>query len=259
MTLFERMTDSQLHDYIMETLNKALNVVGTNSQRISEMNRLNSQADRCKKYLEFRKQNRANIDEYVKQWEGQLDERRCKAILNLQTACTYNGQLIAALLEDHLTLGLDRVELKSLCEEYIQIDDSDFSNLLDNLVNENIIAINEDNNYYLRNICTKSLFPIKMLDSGRTVITVIRRGIVDIIANEGKPIPYYKLLELCLSYSWHSAKSKMFLEDSNKTTYWIENEFFELINMGIIKVEAEIMNEKLYFFKMLGEETVNEM
>ena len=51
----------------------------------------------------------------------------------------------------------------------------------------------------------------------------------------------------------------MFLEDSNKTTYWIENEFFELINMGIIKVEAEIMNEKLYFFKMLGEETVNEM
>ena len=61
MTLFERMTDSQLHDYIMETLNKALNVVGTNSQRISEMDRLNSQADRCKKYLEFRKQNRANI------------------------------------------------------------------------------------------------------------------------------------------------------------------------------------------------------
>ncbi len=259
MTLFERMTDSQLHDYIMETLNKALNVVGTNSQRISEMDRLNSQADRCKKYLEFRKQNRANIDEYVKQWKEQLEDRRSNAILNLPTACTYNGQLIAALLEDHLNGGLKGEELKSLCDEYIQINDSDFLDLLDKLGNENIIGVNEDNYYYLRNICTKSLFPLKMLDNGGTVSSVIRRGIVDIIANEGKPIPYYKLLELCLSYNWNSVKSKTFLADSNKTTYWIENEFDELIDMGIIKEQAEIMNEKLYFFKMLGEETVNEM
>ena len=89
-------------------------------------------------------------------WKNQLTERRKAAVLNLKTAVSPNGQLIAAILEDED--GKTEAEISAWCDELAAMEDSELADLLAALMNEGVLEM-RDNRYFLRCVCTETLFP----------------------------------------------------------------------------------------------------
>ena len=141
---FANKTDSELQRVVQ---NNALKAAASNS--VVEMETLVEESEYCSSLL----QARANAR---KEWRKTLPDRKRKAILNLKTAATPNGQLIAAILEDEGSLTVE--EICSWCEELHELGQDKVQKILDELVSEGVLKKN-GKAYYSYIIYTKHLFP----------------------------------------------------------------------------------------------------
>ena len=141
---FGDKSDDELRQIV---LNNAVKVLA--AKNVAELERFNKESDYCVSLV----QSRINARE---EWKQNFPERKQKAILNLKTAVTPNGQLIAAILEDEG--GLTTEEICGWCEELSAMEQSEVQAILDELVSEGVLRTT-DGKYYLYRICTETLLP----------------------------------------------------------------------------------------------------
>ncbi len=104
------------------------------------------------------KENRKLKEEKIKTI---FEDKIKKAYLNLKAAFTPNGQLVAAILEEENSLT--ESEIHNWCDELQEIDDNEFHELLQNLVDDGVIGKVEaddvvpEEKYQLLRMCLKSL------------------------------------------------------------------------------------------------------
>lgn len=115
----------------------------------AEVERLTEESEYCFSLIKSRVDAR-------EEWKQNFPERKQKAILNLKTAVTPNGQLVAAILEDEG--GLTTEEICGWCEELSVMEQSEVQAILDELVSEGVLRTT-DGKYYLYRICTETLLP----------------------------------------------------------------------------------------------------
>ena len=157
---YKNTDEKELREIIDSESRIVIGIPGNNATEVAEMAKHLGVVEACQDIIKERKETDSLSKEFItnlfEKWEKNLDERRQKAVLNLKTAVTPNAQLVAAILEDEDGKTMD--ELHFWCDELTTIDDAEFTTLLSNLVNENIITLIDDK-YYIRRIVTESLFP----------------------------------------------------------------------------------------------------
>lgn len=193
-------------------------------------------------------------------WTEQLAGRREAAVLNLKTAVSPNGQLIAAILEDED--GKTEAEISAWCDELAAMEDAELADLLAALVNEGVLEM-RDNRYFLRCVCTETLFPehpadwaLQMLEKNCHAVSyyteiILRtlefRGTALLSADFPSAVP--ASLERQVSFSREAFQDSLRTLDGNLAG----NVLSDCAYHGVLK-ESVLHGERLYYFPMLGEE-----
>ena len=116
-----------------------------------------AEAKACNAILAARNETRVARLGAIQEWKNGQDAAKMKAILNLPTGITPNGQLVAAILEDE-GVAMTAQEIAGWCDELSELEEADLQNLLDGLQRERIIG-RSGSKYFLRQAVTESLYP----------------------------------------------------------------------------------------------------
>lgn len=154
------MSDAELREIVTNNSIKSFGMKNT-----AELERIVRESKFCASLVESRAKAR-------NEWKNNLRARKHNAILNLKTAVTPTGQLIAAILEDEDSMTVD--ELCSWCEELEKMGQGEVQTILDALVSEGVLR-KKENTYQLYRVCTESLFPEDPVEWANRV-TKLRRG-----------------------------------------------------------------------------------
>ena len=182
----------------------------------------------------------SNIKNSKKLWKSSLSNRRKESILNLSVATTYNAQLVAAILESEDCKTEE--EIFTLFNEFSEIKKEDLSELLKNLVNEEILYLSKTGKYYLINICTEDLFPLNPIDWATKKL---------LLNNEEIGEEEIKIISILHEVSEPLTEEE--LEDKCDCSYLHYDINTLLKNKILYKQKIENENTYMYYFPMLGE------
>lgn len=151
-------TDDELRQIVLNNSRKGTAMpTSATPKMIADAKVWLAEAKACNAILASRRESAAERKAAIEQWEQNQESDKLKAILNLPTGITPNGQLVAAILEDE---GADMTaqEIAGWCDELGELEDADLQTLLDNLQKERIIG-KKDDKYFLRQAVTGTLYP----------------------------------------------------------------------------------------------------
>ena len=252
------MSDSELTQLSMDNARK-INAIPRNasSAQLTEAEWLLKEMEFCKEIVESRK----NAKE---KWKAALPDRVEAAILNLETAVSPNGQLVAAILEDED--GKTAAEINAWCEELAAMEEQDIVALLDALVKEGVLEQREGK-YYLLRVCTETLFPEYPTEWALRVLRhkAVHYGATEEIilrSLEGSDGPllaadFPDAVKKSSNYYWMKRNLDCDGEDfdtlvgaieSGKAEYYLQDLMYD----GVLQETWE-HGERLYYWPMLGE------
>jgi len=156
-------SDSELRDIVLNNARKvAAMPLQPSAQMMAEAKKMVAESKACNAILTERQEKREALESAIENWKAEKESRAKDLILNLPAAVSSNGQLIAAILEEE---KLTADEIAGWCDELAMLDRAELDSLLEELVLEQIIALNGDR-YECINICTPSLYPEKPVEWG---------------------------------------------------------------------------------------------
>lgn len=258
-------TDEELRNIVMYNAQKIVAMPQTQSGLL-EATKLLGEQKACNELLKDRENNREEIVKAKKQYNESKDGKLLEYVLNLPTAVTPNGQLVAAILEDED--GLTKEDLHNWCEEFEQLSDEEFDSLINGLVAERIIS-KKDNVYKLQAICGKNLtadnpytWMIERINSlsysnekksamrGFAEILYYEQGLVSNGELTDPSCMKGKLKNIADNYKSYDADTKAFYDMRYQER---ENIISQLVMAGIISSER-INGKLLYHYYVLGKQ-----
>lgn len=220
------------HNAIATAINKRVSEA-LNTMNTVEIERLNAEI----KYLRTLLDLQDNIEKKYNEFRAvDIDRRKHAAIINLKTAITPNGQLIAAILEEEGKLSFEA--LHNWCDEMRSLSDDELSDLLNSLVAEEVLSRQDELFYSLKNICDASLFKMYIPD-GPTNYKY--RNYMNVISANGGYIHKQDLQRKGVEY-------ELLKPDDRKYQWDRQSELEEMFGKRFIKKEGDY-----YYLPMLGE------
>lgn len=272
-------SDAELQKIALANLTKVAALPSSLSERmIADANIWVTEAKACQELLTERKQAKAAKESAVKGWNANAIRRRDEAIVNLPTAVSPNGQLVAAILEDEAALSEE--DILSWCDELASLSDTEGRLLLSGLVTEGVIERKKNGKYALLNICTETLYPedpyafaLKKLLSSSISNPSGFAVLLLYISLLGSPVDSYELtkqmsqdkempkvaaaliervsndMNAIRSGSAHITDIQNEL-DKSPSEVW--GQLRKMQETGILVVDSEIGNGRSFYFPMLG-------
>ena len=259
---YMKKSDAELQALALSCSTMIMSLPAT-AQGNAEGIKLLAQAELCREIMDERKRDKEMADDAIEAWKDSLDDRRCAAILKLKTAVTANAQLVAAILEDEDGKTLE--ELAGFCDELSMIDENEFKLLMDNLVKEQIVEYKEDK-YYLKNICTKTLFPVDGYEFAMKK-WLEKRG------NDNYETERARFVFTYLNMEGEAKSAAQIMQEANEQEYFYEMCGFNMQELYLTEMNLSMLLRRcvsagalaksgkigergidyLYYFPMLGE------
>lgn len=218
-----------------------------------------AEAKACNAILSARNDARIARTAAIKEWKDGQDAAKMKAILNLPTGITPNGQLVAAILEDE-GAAMTAQEIAGWCDELGELEEADLQSLLDGLQRERIIGRDGDK-YFLRQAVTESLYPDTTYHSVAELkeLTDDMYGaeaylILQIIEGEGHPMALEEIRSELSSYAYLKT---VFPEEglTNEDFEWDEYDFeraCSYLTSGGLLTRLHLAGQTFYYYPMIG-------
>ena len=254
-------TDEELRQIVLNNSKKvtALPTSATPTM-VAEAKKWLAESKACNAIMKARNEARASRREAIKKWKDGQDNAKMKAILNLPTGITPNGQLVAAILEDEET-SMTAQEIAGWCDELGELEEADLQSLLDGLQRERIIGC-KDNKYFLRQAVTETLYP------ETTYLTVAQLGeligetyateaylALQMIEGEGHPLT---LEDMKNELSGYSYLKTIFPEEglTDEDFEWVEYDYESgaiprLTAVGLL-TRLYLSGHTFYYYPMIG-------
>lgn len=133
---------------------------------IAEANKWYAEMKACSDILAERRAKKKATDAAVEEWKGNTKNRTNSLLINLPTATSLIGQLIAAILEEE---RLTADELSVWCDELAVMERDELESVLNKLVDEQVL-VEEDGRYKCINVCTDTLYPENPVEWGAELV-----------------------------------------------------------------------------------------
>ena len=218
-----------------------------------------AEAKACNAILSARSEARAARTAAIKEWQEGQEAAKLKAVMNLPTGITPNGQLVAAILEDEGT-AMTAQEIAGWCDELGELEETDLQSLLDGLQRERIIGRDGDK-YFLRQAVTETLYPETTYYSVAELKELINDAyaaeaylILQIIEGEGHPMALEEIASELPGYSYLKTvfpEEGLTDEDFEWADYNFERAASYLISAGLL-TRLHLGGQTFYYYPMIG-------
>ena len=217
-----------------------------------------AEAKACNAILSARNEARIARTAAMKEWKDGQAAAKMKAILNLPTGITPNGQLVAAMLEDEGT-AMTAQEIAGWCDELGELEETDLQSLLDGLQRERIIGRDGDK-YFLRQAVTESLYPdttyrsvVELKELTNDMYGAEAYLVLQMIEGEGHPMA---LEEMSSELSGYTYLKTVFPEEglTDKDFEWDKYDFERAISYltsaGLL-TRLHLGGQTFYYYPMI--------
>ncbi len=264
--MYRKKSDIELSMIVSSTASQIglMDAAGTSVAQAEELFAKMEAANRITSQREAKRQAVVNAK---REYDNTLEARKKKAILNLRTAASYNGQLIIAILEDED--GKSKDDFFDW-EELSELGEDGIKKILSELCKEGMIELRDDGKYYLLEILNTSLIPHDIVKWGlRKAFHICPENISDLpfaqkdVALILETFPTYKAMstsdymkeiEFYLDFpEWkgYNDFSEFDLSRFKRNESMLNARLRELVRKGIMK---EFGNGSVYALALLGEE-----
>ena len=253
-------SDAELRQIVLNNSKKVTALpVSPTPKMLADAKQWLAEVKACNAILSARNERRIARNATIKEWEAGQEAAKMKAILNLPTGITPNGQLVAAILEDE-GIAMTAQEIAGWCDELGELEESDLQSLLDGLQRERIIGRDGDK-YFLRQAVTESLYPEITYYTVAELRELINDAyaaesylILQIIEGEGHPMG---LEEIRNELSGYSYLKTVFPEEglTDEDFEWNESNFgyaaSYLTSAGLL-TRLHFNGQTFYYYPMIG-------
>lgn len=253
-------SDTELRQIVLNSSKKVTALpVSPTPKMLADAKQWLAEAKACNAILSARNDARIARTAAIKEWKDGQDAAKMKAILNLPTGITPNGQLVAAILEDE-GAAMTAQEIAGWCDELGELEEADLQSLLDGLQRERIIGRDGDK-YFLRQAVTESLYPDTTYHSVAELkeLTDDMYGaeaylILQIIEGEGHPMALEEIRSELSSYAYLKT---VFPEEglTNEDFEWDEYDFeraCSYLTSGGLLTRLHLAGQTFYYYPMIG-------
>ena len=253
-------SDDELRQIVLNNSKKVTAMpISPTPQMMAEAKKWLAESKACNAIAAERREARAARREAIQKWKDGQDDAKLKAILNLPTGITPNGQLVAAILEDEET-AMTAQEIAGWCDELGELEEADLQSLLDGLQRERIIGRDGDK-YFLRQAVTETLYP------DTTYLTVAElKGLINesyaneaylilqMIEGEGHPMTLEDMSNELSGYSYLKTvfpEEGLTDQDFEWTESYFETAVSQLVTAGLL-TRLHLAGNTFYYYPMIG-------
>ena len=250
-------SDEQLREVFL-TNARLIAGLSNSMNDIAEGYRLMGESEACSEILSERQSRREQIKKKKEEWKKGLPVRKERAVLQIPTAVSPNGQLVAAILEDED--GKTAEELSGWCDELGSLDEQELEKLLGGLEKEGVVKRDSDGQYHLRRLCTEDLLP-----DADTAIGEIgalydekekanARLIVRMMLDEAVPLCVQDCLDLLGSYQRLAVSDARYREaDLAMSEFDARWSIGKMRDAGLVSRQYSADGKDYYWFTLPGE------
>ena len=228
------------------------------SDNLVEVASLVGEQQGCNELLRLREQDRAwketeaeLLRRGMERWRTLLSERRKQAILNLPAATSYNGQLVAAVLED-AGCSLTAEEIREWSDDLTAMEDEEYSKLLNALVNEGVLTFTRGV-YSVLCLCTPALIPadpMQWANSRCDSISWDGKQFMQEMLRRTEPLSELDWIKL----NWMEFQQERVSQEPPFYYRKAQKEISKYVEAGILhKMPVPNSDFNYYYFAMLGE------
>lgn len=262
LRLHKTKSDEELRAILMHNAMAAQHQVG------AELCKTVGESDACSEILQQRKAKREREEaeqeafhDALSAWYRSYNERFEEAIINLPVATNYQGQLVAAILEEED--GLTAAEIAKWSAELSEMKEADYKRLLSSLVSEGVIALDKNNKYWLLSVCDKTLtianpllWAQKVSKLKNVELSKNQLAFLTTLSTQDEPLTEYDWFELVAFSSSDLANTKNAFNRKYGNSWVMDklSDLEKLVDLDILK-QTPVDGKKwsFYHFPLLGE------
>ena len=254
-------TDEELRAILMH------NAMAAQHQDGAELCKTVGESDACSEILQQRNKKREREEaeqeaflDALFAWRRSHNERFEKAIINLPVATSYQGQLVAAILEEED--GLTAAEIAKWSTELSEMKEAEYKRLLSSLVSEGVIAL-DSGRYWLLSVCDKTLkltnpllWVQKISKLKNVELSKNQLAFLTTLSTQDDPLTEYDWFELVAFRPSDLANMKSAFKREYANSWAMDklNDLEKLVDLDILK-QTPVDGQKwsFYHFPLVGE------